>query len=1033
MGDREQHEGHWRSITGSTAVVFTLVALFGALWGAAPAHAGTQVINFEDLADGTTVTNQYAASAAVTFDQTDAYLPVVREVGAQAHAGTHVADFSTCQGPGCGEGFAPPAARGDLSTSATSVSMYVGEMTNQFPRAMPVQLTAYDAAGTVLDQSPQVMVNSGDGINTHLEVASAKPISYFVVEDPNGGDFSLAMDDVTIVTPDAPQPPDISLTQGNSVLDAIQGASVSDPLTINRINGSTGDVTMSVSGLPTGMTGTFSPNPVPATSSSTTLTVTAAQTAAASVPYSAVTITATPSAGAGSAPRSVTAQARISENCAKTVTFTYIDLRDDGCLLKQANNTYQAVNTTVRVDGLVLSPLDGDHVLTIDPTGQTIKSDLGATYSVAVQGSPDTPFYYGPISWSLGDYTGPIPLSQLDPSFGKLKSIEGIDISGQPLFQGIPLTGISVSFTPSAKAIVMPTLTLDQFPFNYFGSTTVSTSFLTDNDHGASFSSLEIKVPDLNVLALELKNVDLKYSNTNTWSGSADVVLDFADKLTVGGGFGIKNGKLDFLKADVGNINTPVGEGVYLQGIAFEIDLNPTTLKGGITLSAGPAVAGRTALSFTGSVTAVLADPWVIEVDGSAKVADKYDLASAFLRYTSTGLFEFGGQVGWNFDVLSLKGNVNGWVAGAHNFDIEGGVSGCVSLFITSACADAKVLISNLGLAGCVEVFGEGVGVGSHWGDDFDAFTGCDLSKWRPTEPTTTTASVATAARQLTVAPGQSTVAWSIDGSGGRAPAVTVLGPGHARVSVSDVFPFVHNSRFYAAETSNGRTYVIVNHPKAGKWTITADGNVPITRIRQAVGLPKPHVSAKVTGKGRSRVLSWKLRKIPGQVVTFAEIGSNVRSVIGATSKANGSVHFTPADGPAGVRKIEALVQQDNRPRTTLTVATYRAPAAPRPGKASKIKLTRKGTTLTVRWTASPAGFRTAVYAKFSDGRRLVTIASAKRHSVSFVDVAATTTAKITLTGLTAGNAKGPAAHATLNLAPKHKKKTHKPAAPKKP
>jgi hypothetical protein len=419
-------------------------------------------------------------------------------------------------------------------------------------------------------------------------------------------------------------------------------------------------------------------------------------------------------------------------------------------------------------------------------------------------------------------------------------------------------------------------------------------------------------------------------------------------------------------------------------------------------------------------VTAVLADPWIVEVDGSAKVAEKYDLASAFLRYTSTGLFEFGGTVGWDFDILSMHGNVNGWVAGLHNFDVEGGVSGCVDLFIGSACADAKVLVSNLGLAGCVEVFGEGVGVGSHWGDDFDAFTGCDFSPWRPVKPATARVVAAAAApQQLTVAPGQSTVAWSIDGAGGQPPEVTVVGPGHETVSVSNEVPFVHNSKFYAAETRNGRTYVIVNHPKAGTWTIAADGSVPITRIRQASGLPKPHVTAKVGGKSRSRVLTWKLRQIPGQKVAFAEIGKDVRRVITSTSKGRGSFKFRPADGPAGVRKIEAIVEQDNRPRATLTVASYRAPAAPKPGKPSAVKLTRKGTKLVVSWKPHPAGFRTAVAAQLSDGRKLVKVLPAKARSITFSAVARSTTGRITLMGLTAGNAKGPAVHAKLKKAKK--------------
>jgi hypothetical protein len=997
-----------------------VLAVFGA---AAPARGATAVVNFDDHPPGTTVSDQYAPG--VTFSTNHSLLPVIRAApSGQAHSGGQIADFTTC--PSCGEFFVEPQARGELGTTASSVSLYVGELSGMDSRAANVQLRAYSAADQLLGSSATT-VTPGAGFNTRLDVTiSAPTIKYFIIDDTIGSQddgLPIGMDDLTIVTPDAPQPPDFTLSQDQSVFDVMQGQSFDDHLTVHRANGSNGDIAMSVSGLPAGMTGTFSPNPITGTNTDTTLTVSAAQTAGATTAYSNATITATPAAGAGPSPRSVTAQARVSSNCANTVTFPYVDLRDDGCLMKQADNTYQALNTTVRVNGLVLTPRDGDHVLKVDPTGLTIKSDFGATYSVTVQGSPDLPFYIGPIDWSFKtDYQGPVPLGQ--SSAGKPKSVEGIDISGIPFFQGIPLTGISVLFTQSAKAIVTPTLTLNQFPFNYINSAgiTVKSSFITDNDHGASFQSLELKVPDVNVVALELKNVDLKYSSTNTWSGSADVVLDFADKLTVGGGFGIKNGSLDFLKADVNNINTPIGEGVYLQGIAFEVDLNPTTLKGSLILSAGPAVAGKTAVSVNGAVTAVLADPWIVEVDGSAKVAGKYDIGSAFLRYTSTGLFEFGGTVGWDFDVLSMHGNVSGWVAGLHNFDIEGGVSGCVDLFIGSACADAKVLVSNLGLAGCVEVFGEGVGVGSHWGDDFDAFTGCDLSPWRPTKPTTPRVVAAAAApQQLTVPPGERTVAWSIDGAGGQPPEVTVVGPGHETVSVSNEVPFVHNSKFYAAETRNGRTYVIVNHPKGGKWTIAADGAVPITRIRQATGLPKPRVTGKVGGKSRSRVLTWKLRKIPGQVVAFAEIGKDVRRVITSTSKARGSVKFTPADGPAGLRKIEAIVQEDGRPRATLQVASYRAPAAPKPGKPSAVKLVRKGTKLVVSWKPHPAGFRTAVSAMLSDGRKLVTVVSAKARSVIFTAVARSTTGKITVMGLTAGNSKGPAVHVKLKK-PKKKK-----------
>ncbi len=1003
-----------------------MLAIVALLVGASSASAATKVVNFDDHPAGTTVTNQYEAEG-VTFVETEALLPVIRSAPAgQAHSGSQIADFTTC--PLCGEGFVEPRARGVLTTTATAVGMYVGELSGEFSRPATIQLTAYDGSDKVLAQTLPTEIIQGTGFATHLEVKSATPITYFVVDDTSGaGDDGLpiGMDDLTLTTPDEPQPPDFTLGQSNSVLDALQGQTAQDTLKVTRINGSTGNITMSVSGLPAGMTGSFSPNPLTGTETTTTLTVTAAQGAAASTSYSNAKITATPTPTAGSIAHSVEAAARISSNCANTVTFQYVDLRSPGCLIKQGTSQYVALNTEVHIDGLVLKPLDGDHVLTIDTTAKTIKSDLGATYSVSVIGSPDTPFYYGPIDWNFKtEVTTPVPLDK-DP-VGKPKKLEGIDISGNPFFQGIPLTGISVVVTSSAKAIVTPTLKLDFFPFNYFGALTVNTAFITDNEHGASFNSLEIKASKLNVLALELKDVDLKYQETGTWSGSASVVLNFADKLTVGAGFGIKQGKFAFLKGSVGNLNTAIGEGIFLQGLGFEFAVNPTTLKGQIELSAGPQIAGKTALTMDGGVTAVLADPWVVEVDGDAKVV-KQELASAFVRFNSIGLFEFGGHVHWSLDAIYVDGTVGGWVAGLHNFDVEGGVKGCISVpLLPDPCAGAKVLASNLGIAACVEALGEGVGVGSHWGEDFDAFTGCDLSPWRPTEPTGTGARVATASQRLTVPRGQSEVAWSIDGQGGVAPDVTVVGPHHETVSVSQTAPYVNNNTFLAVETENGRTYVVLRHPTAGTWTVSATGATPITRIRQALGLPKPSVKASVGGHGRARVLHWKIKRIPGQVVSFAEIGSNVRSVISSTSKAGGSIRFRPAEGAAGKRKIEAIVEQNGRPRTTLIVASYVAPGMLKPGAPRALKLTRKGTKIVATFKPHPTGFRHAVYIQLTDGRRLLQILSAKTHTATFAGIATSVGAKVTVTGITAGNSKGPSAHASIRGKPEPKPKPKK-------
>ena len=128
--------------------------------------------------------------------------------------------------------------------------------------------------------------------------------------------------------------------------------------------------------------------------------------------------------------------------------------------------------------------------------------------------------------------------------------------------------------------------------------------------------------------------------------------------------------------------------------------------------------------------------------------------------------------------------------------------------------------------------------------------------------------------------------------------------------------------------TKTGATYVVVKHPAAGTWTLTNLGPVPIRQIREAYGLPKPVVHAHVSGRGQARTLSWQLVRSPVRRCEFAEYGTDVRHLITTTAKATGKVRFTPQTGPAGRRRIVAIVEQYGLPRTTIT-----SPRSGRPGR----------------------------------------------------------------------------------------------------
>lgn len=985
------------------------------LIAAVPASAATTVASFDDLDPNTRVSTEYAGSHGLSFPSAPGERPLVKQVGAKAHSGDRVGVYS-CEGlPGCGEGFSEPVLRGQLAQSANAVSAWVGWYRDPaFPinpgdpvESISVRIRAFTAEDALVAESAYVTVTEDAPLSQQVVATSpaGAAIDYFVITADKPGENSagraIAIDDVTVTIDDSapPPPPNFTLNQGQTVVDVLTGTSVDVPVEINRINGSNGDISFAASGLPAGMTASFAPNPVPGTGASTVMTLTAAEGAAHSDQYSDVTVTATPtSPGAGSMPRSITKSVRIRENCDRTLRADYVDARSASCMVRRGS-AYEVTNAEVRVNGLIIKPADDSRpTLVIDPQAKTIKGrSLTMPFTVAADADPDIPIYAGPISWSFKEGDGP-------------RQVAGFDLSGVPSLKSLPITGMSASFTRNGDALLKPTLRLGFWPFNYFGSiTTTTTTFTVDNDNPPDFTGLELKVAKVNALGIELKDVALKWRQGGTWSGSAKLVLRFAKTYTVGAGFGIKEGKFDFLNGSVSGLNQSIGAGIFLQRLGFAVQRSPLSLSGSIGLSGGPSVAGRKAVTVDGTVKATFADPFVVEVAGELKIADRFELADAFLRYSSTGLFEFGGSVEFDIWALDLDGRIDGWVDGFEAFNVEGSLDACLDVWGPNPCGSAKAILSSRGIAGCVGVYGYYVGAGAKWAlpPDFDAFTGCDLAPYRATKPSAIRGAAQIA--RTTLPKGLPSAAWEVTAEGGPT-GVTLIGPNGEAVTVSRELPVVQNDRFYAQLREDGTTFVLVNRPAAGAWTLSDDGTAPVTRVREARGLPKASAKATVRGRGRSRVLSWNLRRIPGQRVTFAEIGKNVRNAIRTTSSARGSVRFRPADGPAGKRSIVAIVEQGGQPRTTLRAGSYRAPGPPKPAKPRSLQLVRRGSRLTVSWRPRSPGLRHAVYLQVGDGRRVAQVLDRKRRSYTLKGVSSRVGAKVKVVALTAGNAKGPPA-----------------------
>jgi hypothetical protein len=221
----------------------------------------------------------------------------------------------------------------------------------------------------------------------------------------------------------------------------------------------------------------------------------------------------------------------------------------------------------------------------------------------------------------------------------------------------------------------------------------------------------------------------------------------------------------------------------------------------------------------------------------------------------------------------------------------------------------------------------------------------------------------------------------------------------------------VRDDQFVAGLGEDGTSFVFVKSPAAGVWRLSDDGSFPVKRVQSARGLPQPSVTARISGHGRARVVRWNVKPLAGQRVRLAEIGKDVRNVIATAADRHGSARFRPADGPAGRRRIVALVEQDGHPRTTLNVTSYRAPGMPRPHRPRRLRITRHRSGATIRWRVRDGRpFRHAVYLRLGDGRRLLRVLPARRRSVTVRGIPRRLTVRATVIGLTAANGKGPAA-----------------------
>lgn len=175
---------------------------------------------------------------------------------------------------------APPTPDFSLSASPSSQTVAQGAGTSYTVNITP---TGGFTGGVTLSVSG--LPSGATGTFSPNPATASSTLSVSTASTTPTGSFALTITGISgslthttsatlVVTP--PATPDFSLSATPSSQTVVQGAATGYTLNITRTGGFTGGVTFSVSGLPSGATGSFSPNP--ATGASSTLTVSTATT-----------------------------------------------------------------------------------------------------------------------------------------------------------------------------------------------------------------------------------------------------------------------------------------------------------------------------------------------------------------------------------------------------------------------------------------------------------------------------------------------------------------------------------------------------------------------------------------------------------------------------------------------------------------------------------------------------------------------------------------------------------------------------------
>lgn len=577
-----------------------------------------------------------------------------------------------------------------------------------------------------------------------------------------------------------------------------------------------------------------------------------------------------------------------------------------------------------------------------------------------------------------------------------------------PKIAGFPVSGDFDVILKKHSVEIPVQLTLPKV----FGGLTGAATLRADNENGLSVDSVSFRVPKFVLGPLELSDIEVSWtSSSDTWTGSAGLRI-------LGAGASARvtfvKGRFEDGSVTISPVPFPgvkLAPDVFLNRVSGELHLGDdrTYIRAGALFGAQPLPPDAYVATVDGRITATITPKFALDFDGFGTIAtiptseahahadvDGYFSVSATAKFDLPAINGLGKFDAW-FDTSkgTFAGKIDSTVTiGEDPFDVDIGVS---------------ALVSNEMVAGCEKPLG---GFAYYFKTrEFDISVGSC-----PGEPPIP-AWAAGAARAAGAGPpgfslpgGLPSASVQVTGTAA-APAPVLISPAGARVTAVPINA-ANASGAPAVYARIGRTTSIgLRTPQGGNWQVDPAAGA-VAEVAVARELTQPKVTAKVSGKGRRRVLSYRATARKGLIVRFYErIGRGARE-IGVVKNARGKLRFSAGDGPGGKRVILAQAEQQGLPVVQRNVASYRAPGPIVPARVRGLKVRRSGSSLVASWRRAGAAQQYVVRLDVSDGRHLLKLVRGRK--VRLAGVARSETVRVRVTGRNAKGRQGKAAKAKL-------------------